>query len=129
MLSRISLLAAALLLTGCESGNNQPPAPTGAQPADATTAPVAPARPAETTRPVPGVQTGAGGDLEIGISDSGVSITANAVSQHLSIMRAHGIVEKQRRGRRVYHKVVHPAAKSLLKCIWKNGPKPQRATR
>lgn len=83
MLSRISLLAAALLLAGCESGNNnnQPPAPTGAQPADATTAPVEPARPAESARPASGGKTVPGGELDIGISDTGVTITANAVSQ------------------------------------------------
>jgi hypothetical protein len=77
MLSRISLLAAALLLAGCESGNNgnQPPVPTGAQPADATTAPVEPARPASGGKTVPG------GELDIGISDTEVTITANAVSQ------------------------------------------------
>ena len=81
MLSRISLLAAALLLAGCESGNNQPPAPTGAQPADATTAPVEPARPAETARPASAGKTVPGGELDIVIQDTGVTITANTVSQ------------------------------------------------
>jgi hypothetical protein len=81
MLSRISLLAAALLLAGCESGSNQQLTPSGAQPADATTTAVEPARPAETGQPEPAGNTVPQGELEIRILDTGVTITANAVSQ------------------------------------------------
>ena len=49
-------------------------------------------------------------------------LAPNAVSQHLNIMRAHGIVSPQRRGRQVFYRVVHPAARSLLQCMWKNAP-------
>ena len=51
-----------------------------------------------------------------------LGLAPNAVSQHLNIMRAHGIVHRQRRGRRVFYRVVHPAARSLLRCLWKNAP-------
>ncbi len=40
-----------------------------------------------------------------------------AVSQHLAQMRAHGLVEANRDGQRVYYKVIHPAAKSVIRCI------------
>lgn len=60
------------------------------------------------------------GDLPVAELAGQLALAANAVSQHLSIMRAHGIVEKQRRGRRVFYKVIHPAAKSLLRCMWRN---------
>lgn len=48
-----------------------------------------------------------------------LGLAPNAVSQHLGIMRAHGIVRRRRRGREVLYSVVHPAAKSLLQCMWK----------
>ena len=46
----------------------------------------------------------------------------NAASQHLSGMAAHGIVARRRDGRCVYYRVVHPAAKSLLQCMYRNAP-------
>lgn len=84
MLSRIPLLAiAALLLAGCESSSqsSQEPAPTGAQPPDAATAPAQPARPAATVQSAPGGDALPDGGIEINISTTGVTITANAVSQ------------------------------------------------
>ena len=47
-------------------------------------------------------------------------LAPNAVSQHLNIMRAHGIVHPRRRGRQVFYRVVHPAALSLLRCMRQN---------
>jgi len=84
MLSRIpSLAVAALLLAGCESGNqtNQDPSRTGAQPGSATTTPLDPARPSEMVRSESGGDALGDGALEIEILDTGVAITANAVSQ------------------------------------------------
>jgi DNA-binding transcriptional ArsR family regulator len=52
-------------------------------------------------------------DLPVAELAEQLALAANAVSQHLSIMRAHGIVRKQRRGRQVFYKVDHPAAKSV----------------
>lgn len=40
-----------------------------------------------------------------------------AVSQHLSNMRASGIVERRREGRTVYYRVIEPSAIALLECI------------
>lgn len=49
-----------------------------------------------------------------------LALASNAVSQHLSTMLARGIVARRRKGRRVYYRVVHPAARSLLQCMWRN---------
>jgi hypothetical protein len=100
MLSRISLLAAALLLAGCESGSQSTQAPeqTGLQPADTAATPVSPDRPVETLQSEPAGKTVPEGELEIGISDTGVAITANAVSQqtilyHLAMQAGFEITE------------------------------------
>ena len=49
-----------------------------------------------------------------------LKLAPNAVSQHLNMMLARGIVRRSRRGRRVFYEVIHPAAKSLLQCLRRN---------
>ena len=49
-----------------------------------------------------------------------LNLAPNAVSQHLNMMLARGIVRRNRRGRRVFYEVVHPAAKGLLQCMRRN---------
>ena len=49
-----------------------------------------------------------------------IGLRHNVVSQHLSNMRAHGLVEPERDGRAVYYRVVHPAPGWLLDCIRRN---------
>ena len=41
----------------------------------------------------------------------------NAVSQHLNLMKAHGILASERDGKEVYYCVVHPSPMWLLECI------------
>ncbi|HDZ20336.1 hypothetical protein LCGC14_0535920 [marine sediment metagenome] len=55
-----------------------------------------------------------------------LDLAPNAVSQHLSGMAAHSIVRRHRDGRRVYYRVVHPVAKSLLQCMYRNAPRGRR---
>lgn len=43
------------------------------------------------------------------------------VSQHLSQMRAHEIVQQRRESRRVFYDVINPHAVQLLECIRKHG--------
>lgn len=84
MLCRIpSLAVAAVLLAGCESGNqaSQTPPMTEAQPASESTAPLAPVRQTDMVRSESGGDALGDGALEIEILDTGVAITANAVSQ------------------------------------------------
>jgi ArsR family transcriptional regulator len=49
-----------------------------------------------------------------------LDLAPNAVSQHLNLMLARGILSRRRVGRRVYYDVEHPAAKSLLQCMRRN---------
>jgi len=51
-----------------------------------------------------------------------LELAPNAVSQHLSMMLAHGVLARRREGRCVYYRVEHPAARSLLQCMWRNVP-------
>lgn len=46
-----------------------------------------------------------------------LSLASNAVSQHLNIMKAHGLVACKREGKAVYYRVCDPRATWLLQCI------------
>ncbi len=49
-----------------------------------------------------------------------LGLAGNAVSQHLSGMAAHEIVARRREGRCVYYSVIHPAARNLMQCMYRN---------
>jgi ArsR family transcriptional regulator, zinc-responsive transcriptional repressor len=46
-----------------------------------------------------------------------VDLAPAAVSQHLSIMRAQGVVRSQRSGRSVYYEVIAPQATYIIDCL------------
>jgi DNA-binding transcriptional ArsR family regulator len=46
-----------------------------------------------------------------------LNIPSNAASQHLNIMRAHGLLASEREGKIVYYRVVDPRATWVLDCI------------
>jgi DNA-binding transcriptional ArsR family regulator len=50
-----------------------------------------------------------------------LGIPANAASQHLGIMRAHGLLKSERDGKTVYYAVVDPRPGWLLGCIRTHG--------
>jgi hypothetical protein len=84
ILSRILVISAHLLLiAGCESGDDSSQAPSmaRAQPGYQAIAPLDPARPPEMVQPGSGDNALPDGALEIEISDNGVAITANEVSE------------------------------------------------
>jgi len=54
-----------------------------------------------------------------------LGIPHNAASQHLNIMKAHGIVGCCRRGKEVYYEVVDPRPAWLLGCIRDHGTQPE----
>ena len=58
--------------------------------------------------------------VSVGELAAAVRLPAAAVSQHLNIMRAHGIVEAQRDGRQVYYRVTSPQAEALVDCMKRN---------
>ena len=50
-----------------------------------------------------------------------VKLAPAAVSQHLSQMRANGILKSCRRGKQVYYEVINRNAANLISCIIENG--------
>jgi len=49
-----------------------------------------------------------------------LGLSQSAVSQHLSQMRLNGLVAAEREAQRVYYRVVHPAARTVICCIRDN---------
>jgi len=58
--------------------------------------------------------------VSVGELAAAVGLPAAAVSQHLNIMRAHGVVESEREGRQVFYRVTCPQAEYLIECLQKN---------
>ncbi|NLX20097.1 MAG: winged helix-turn-helix transcriptional regulator [Phycisphaerae bacterium] len=50
-----------------------------------------------------------------------LGIAGNAVSQHLNIMKAHGILGCEREGKTVFYRVIDPRPAWLLGCIRGHG--------
>jgi len=61
--------------------------------------------------------------MSVGELAEHLDIPANAVSQHLNLMKAHGILGRERDGKTVYYKVVDQRPCWLLNCI--SGHQPQ----
>ncbi len=57
------------------------------------------------------------GRVSVGEIAEHLGIPANAASQHLSIMKAHGILAAERDGKTVYYRVIGPQPAWLLGCI------------
>jgi DNA-binding transcriptional ArsR family regulator len=60
-------------------------------------------------------------EVSVGQLAEMVELPAPAVSQHLNHMAAHGIVEKERRDRQVFYRVVNTNACHLVECLRKHG--------
>jgi ArsR family transcriptional regulator len=59
-------------------------------------------------------------DLTVGELAEQLDIAPNACSQHLNLMRAHGLLSSRRDGKTVYYRVDHPSALSVIHCIRAN---------
>ncbi len=57
------------------------------------------------------------GPISVGNLAEEVGLGQAAVSQHLNHMRAHGIVDSIREGRKVFYEVVDPHAIQVIDCI------------
>ena len=57
------------------------------------------------------------GDLSVGALAEELGLPPAAVSQHLAILRAHGVLAPRRSGKIVYYRVIHPTPCWLLSCI------------
>jgi ArsR family transcriptional regulator len=62
----------------------------------------------------------AGQNVTVGDLAKAVGIAPAACSQHLNLMRAHGVLARMRSGRSIHYTVVNPHALALLDCIRKN---------
>ena len=61
--------------------------------------------------------------MSVGELAEKLELPPNAVSQHLNLMKAHGILDREREGKIVYYKVVDQRPCWLLDCI--RGHQPQ----
>ena len=60
--------------------------------------------------------------MSVGELAEHLQIPANAVSQHLNLMKAHGILGRERDGKTVYYNVVDMSPCWLLDCIHSHEP-------
>ncbi len=58
--------------------------------------------------------------LTVGDLAEALGIPHNACSQHLNLMRAHGLLTCHREGRAVFYQVDDPSASNVIKCIRQN---------
>ncbi len=59
-------------------------------------------------------------DLTVGQLADALGIPPNACSQHLNLMRAHGLLVAQRNGKEVFYKVGNPSVINTITCIRKH---------
>jgi len=50
-----------------------------------------------------------------------LDLAPNAVSQHLNLMKAHGLLAAERDGRKVHYRVINPHAGNVIDCIRRHG--------
>lgn len=55
-----------------------------------------------------------------------LGIPANAASQHLNMMKAHGLLKSERDGKTVYYNVIDPRPEWILGCIRTHGETPAK---
>lgn len=60
--------------------------------------------------------------MSVGELADQLGVPANAVSQHLNLMKAHGILDRDRDGKTVYYTVVDKSPCWLLDCISNHKP-------
>ncbi len=59
-------------------------------------------------------------DLTVGMLAERLGLPQAAVSQHLNLMKARGLLISQREGRSVHYRVLHPQCTQILGCIRSN---------
>jgi DNA-binding transcriptional ArsR family regulator len=61
-----------------------------------------------------------GQDLTVGELAEVIGIAPHACSQHLNLMKAHGLLASTREGKRIHYRVINPNALSVIECIRKH---------
>lgn len=59
-------------------------------------------------------------DYTVGELAAELALAPAAVSQHLSLMKAHGLLSSSRKGKEVYYNVANPQAINVIDCIRKH---------
>jgi ArsR family transcriptional regulator len=59
-------------------------------------------------------------ELPVGALAESLNMAPSACSQHLNLMRAHGLLEARRNGKTVHYRVTNPHALNVLQCIRRN---------
>jgi len=44
--------------------------------------------------------------------------SANQTCEHLRLLKGHGLLSSERRGRTVYYKILSPRLPRIIQCIW-----------
>jgi DNA-binding transcriptional ArsR family regulator len=55
--------------------------------------------------------------MSVGQLAAAIGLPAAACSQHLNLMRAHGLLRAGRNGRAVYYEIASPSARNVIQCI------------
>lgn len=58
-----------------------------------------------------------GGECHVAELQGATGMTQAGVSQQLSVLRSHGVVDARRDGSRVYYRIVEPRVVKILDCI------------
>jgi ArsR family transcriptional regulator len=56
----------------------------------------------------------AGGEMAVGALQARIGISQSALSQHLAVLRADGLVATRRSGQAIYYSICDPAAARLM---------------
>ncbi len=59
-------------------------------------------------------------DLSVGDLAERLGRPQAAVSQHLNLMKAYGLLAAERRGKTVHYRLLHPQCRQILACIRRN---------
>jgi DNA-binding transcriptional ArsR family regulator len=60
------------------------------------------------------------GEMPVGELADRLGLAPNAVSQHLNIMKAHGLLTSRRQGRSILYQADNPDARNVVNCIRKH---------
>lgn len=58
-----------------------------------------------------------GHELAVGGLADRLKIPQAACSQHLNLMRVHGLLRAKRTGREVFYEIANPSARNVIQCI------------
>ncbi len=61
-------------------------------------------------------------DYTVGKLAEALGVAQAACSGHLNLMRAHGLLSCERKGRAVHYRVANPIVVTVIQCIHRNAP-------